>query len=293
MSQKYFNKTIFSYCLLILCISNCKKAPTLSLSAKNISHTIKKIGPFQAIINECSGFFYEEQQLFVINDSGGGAGLYQTTPNDLGFMQTISLIDVSNVDWEAITTTDTDIIIGDVGNNFGNRKDLKMLHFDKTNFAFQKAISLSYANQFDFAPSTTHNFDCEALFIKDHQYHVFTKNRGNTKTNLYTAPVDSNLFILQDSLEMPAFVTDAYYLASKQLCFLLGNQLVADTFQSFISIVQLTEATNLELITHLPLGINEQLEAITLKEGNVFYVGSEKERMNGGNLYEVKIEGIY
>lgn len=262
------------------------------LSAKNISHTVKKIGPFQEIINECSGFFYEQQQLFVINDSGGGAGLHQTAPKNLGFMQTISLTDVSNVDWEAITTTDTEIIIGDVGNNFGTRKDLKLLHFDKTNFVFQKAITVSYPNQTDFTPSISHNFDCEALIIKDNQYHLFTKNRGNTKTNLYTAPVGGKQFTLQDSLEVPALITDAYYLETKQICLLLGNQVVADTFQSFISIVQLNEGTTLKLIKNLPLAINEKLEAITLKEDNVFFIGSEKEKTNGGNLYEMEIEGI-
>lgn len=274
-------------------VSNCKKTPIIPpLSPDNIRHTVKKIGTFQDTINECSGFFYEQQQLFVINDGGGGAVLHQTNPTNLAFVQTIALPEVSNFDWEAITTTETEIIIGDFGNNFGNRRDLKLLHFDKSNFTFQKSIPFSYPDQTDFTPSNTHNFDCEALIIKDNQYHLFTKNRGNTRTNLYTAPLGDNLFILQDSLEVPGLITDAYYLESSAIFLLLNNQKVADIFQSFISIVQLKEDNRLAIITNLPLNLNEQLEAITLKEDNVFFIGSEKERLVEGNLYEVTIEGI-
>ena len=140
--------------------------------------------------------------------------------------------------------------------------------------------------------SNTHNFDCEAFIIKNNEYHLFTKNRGNTRTNLYTAPIGENTFILQDSLEVPGLITDAYYLESREICLLLNNQKVADVFQSFISIVQLTEDNRLEIITNLPLNLNEQLEAITLKEDNVFFIGSERERLVEGNLYEVTIEGI-
>lgn len=115
-----------------------------------------------------------------------------------------------------------------------------------------------------------------------------SKNRGNTKTNLYIAAIDGKTFTFQGLLEVPALIINAYYHESKQICLLLGNQLVTDTFQSFISVVQFKETATLALIKNLQLAINEQVEAITLKDGNVFYVGSEKE--NGGNLYEVTIE---
>ncbi len=280
-------------CLGVL-ISNCKKTPIILPSpvATDLTLSIKKIGTLRDVINECSGFFYQQAQLFIINDSGGEAALYQTSLDNLALVEKIPLKNMRNVDWEAITTTETEIIIGDIGNNAGKRKDLNLLHFDKVSYKFTNKVDVVYPNQSDFTNKETHNFDCEALIIKDNQYHLFTKNRGNTKTNLYTAALNTDNFILVDSIETPALVTDAYYIAAKQILLLLGNQFDNNRFQSFISVVQLKENSTLALITNLPLEINEQLEAITLKEGNVFLLGSEREQTNGGNIYEVTINGL-
>jgi len=282
------------YALLIssFLLSNCKKEPTPTMVSTELELSVQQIGTFDSLINECSGFFYDQEQLFVINDGGGGEVLYQMTPKNLNQTIAISLEGVLNIDWEAIVLTADEIIIGNFGNNFGNRSNLSLLHFDRLTYELDNEIAFSFPNQFDFFPSDSHNFDCEAFFVKDEQYHLFTKNRGNNKTNLYTAPINTALFELRDSIEVPALITDAYYYNAKQVIILLGNQLVGDNFESFLTVIQIQENAELVLIANLALNIKEQLEAITLKEDNVFFVGSEKERNNGGNLYEVEISGL-
>jgi len=275
-----------------LLLTNCKKETVTPIIPAELALSIQQVGTFDTLINECSGFYYDQAQLFVINDGGGGAVLYQMTPENLADVTAIPLEGVQNTDWEAIVKTADEIIIGDFGNNWGNRNNLSLLHFDKANFEFKKEITFNFPNQLDFLPSDSHNFDCEAFFVKDEQYHLFTKNRGNNKTNLYTAPINTALFDLRDSIEVPAFVTDAYYYEARQVLLLLGNQLVGESFESFITVIQIQENSELVLLANLALNIEEQLEAITLKEDNVFFVGSEKERNNGGNLYEVRISGL-
>lgn len=291
MYRKELRIISFNLLLLSFLIGSCKKELKLPIPA-DLALTVQKIGALDTTINECSGFFYENEQLFIINDGGGGAILHQVNPKDLNQTNPIQLLSVLNFDWEAITKTEDEVIIGDFGNNFGSRKNLRMLHFDKRSNLLKKEIAFSFPNQFDFFPSDSHNFDCEAFFIKDEQYHLFTKNRGNNSTNLYTAPINTAFFELKDAIEVPALITDAYYYEAKQVVLLLGNQFVVDNFESFITIIHIQEDGTLILIANLALDINEQLEAITLKEDNVFFIGSEKERNNGGNLYEVRIAGL-
>ena len=291
MYRKDLQIRAFSALFLSFLIGSCKKESKLPVPT-DLALTIQKIGALDSTINECSGFFYADEQLFIINDGGGGPLLHQVNPTNLSQTEQIQLLDVSNTDWEAIVKTEEEIIIGDFGNNFGNRRNLSLMHFDSKTYLFKREITFSFPNQFDYLPSDSHNFDCEALFVKDEQYHIFTKNRGNNKTNLYTAPINTALFELKDSLEVPAFITDAYYYEAKQVILLLGNQFVLDSFESFISIIHIQEDATVDLLASLALDIKEQVEAITLKEDNVFFIGSEKESNNGGNLYEVRIDGL-
>lgn len=289
-NNQLYRIVIFTFTSALL-LSNCRK-DTTPVVPRELTLSIQQIGAFDTLINECSGFFYDQAQLFVINDGGGGAVLYQMDPENLERVTAIPLEAVQNIDWEAIEITSDEIIIGDFGNNWGIRKNLSLLHFDKNTYEFKNKITFSFPNQSDFFPSDSHNFDSEAFFVKDEQYHLFTKNRGNSKTNLYTAPVNTNLFELRDSIEVPAFVTDVYYYEAKEVILLLGNQFVEDKFESSITIIQIQEDSGLVRLDNIALNIKEQLEAITLKEDNVFFVGSEKERNGGGNLYEVQINGL-
>ena len=283
----YFSLSLAALCLL----SNCRQETIVP--EINFELSIEKIGKFPREVNECSGFFFEQEQLFIINDGGSDPVLHQTSLNQVNQTEIIMLPDVINFDWEAITSTDNEIIIGDFGNNFGNRTILQLLHFDKENYSLNQTVPFLYPQQ-TFQLSNTHNFDCEAFIIKDDRYHLFTKNRGNKQTNLYTASLGSSDFALLDSIEVPVLITDAYYFQPKGMVLLLGNQLSAGGFQSYISILQFKDDSTLEVLQHLPLAINEQVEAITLKSENVFLVGSEKENTTGtgGNLYEVTIEGL-
>ena len=298
LTQNFFNKAIVQtqlfmphrylcfFCLFILfsCQKEEEKTPDKELEVK-----IEKIGQFASMVNECSGFCFDNNQLLTINDGGAGSQLYFVNPTNPALVSPKPIEAITNMDWEAINCTSTEIIIGDFGNNFGIRKDLTIYHLDKSTFKVNQTISFSYPNQSSFDNRFIHNFDCEAMILLNDSYYLFTKNRGNKNTNLYTAPISSGNFRLRDSVEVPALVTDAYYHEASEQVILLCNEFTIAGFKSFIQILTINEEAKLLSVAILPLEINEQLEAITLKEGNSFYIGSEGEQNFGRNLYVVEI----
>lgn len=276
--------------LLLLCCE--RKETPFPINEPNLKLTVKKLGSLPSAIKECSGFCLKGNQLLVINDGGVGPQLYFVDTNTITLSTQRNIPSIKNIDWEALDCTTDELIIGDFGNNFGARKDLTIYHLDKQTFTLLKTIPFVYPNQVSF-DEVAHNFDCEAMIIRNEQYHLFTKNRGNNQTNLYTASIHTGGFMLQDSIEVAALVTDAYYHSVSEKILLLENKWLKEgVFESFIQIIEIDDNFQLKTIATLDLEIKEQLEAITLKNGNEFYVGSEAEINNGGNLYLVIIEGL-
>ena len=49
-------------------------------------------------------------------------------------LRTISIANASNIDWEDLAENDTHLFIADIGNNNGNRQDLKIYTILKSDF---------------------------------------------------------------------------------------------------------------------------------------------------------------
>lgn len=289
MSSKPFLPLLFLILLLLCCE---RKEMPFPVAEPSLKLTIEKLGSLPSVIRECSGFCFYDNQLMIINDGGVGPKIYLVDTNTLALSIQKNIPLIKNIDWEALDCTTDELIIGDFGNNFGARKDLTIYHLDKQTFGLLRTIPFAYPNQVSF-DELAHNFDCEAMIIRNGQYHLFTKNRGDNQTNLYTAPIQTGNFTWQDSIEVAAFVTDAYYHAASKKILLLENKWVEEeVFESYIQIIEIRDDFQLKTIATLNLDIQEQVEAITLKSGNEFYVGSEAEINNEGNLYLVNIEGL-
>lgn len=281
-------KQLLALILLSICYVNCQKEQEPDLKILD-SLSLELIGELPSQINECSGFFVEQEVLHIINDGGGGAKLHTLNPDNLIEIDSFMFTVIENKDWEAIIATETEIIIGDFGNNFGTRQDLTIYHLDKQTKSLTTKVIFNYPNQKSFEPSNTHNFDCEAFLMLDNQYFLFSKNRGNSYTDIYQAPVYTNEFVLVDSIKVPSLITDVAYYKEKEWILLLGNELVGGNFKSHLSILAFNEENQLDLLTTLKIEESEQFEAITQKNGPIFYLGSEKERTKGGNLYELTL----
>ena len=161
-------------------------------------------------IRESSGIILSgDKDLWTHNDSGDKPNLYKISLEEKKLKKTVYIKNASNEDWESITEDENFVYIGDTGNNNGTRQDLAIHKILKTDLATEdsivaNSIFYNYEDQTDFTSSNNHNFDCEALIPIMDKLFLFSKNRGNLQTNIYTLPNEPGTYTaaLYDTLHV-------------------------------------------------------------------------------------------
>jgi len=145
-------------------------------------------------LRETSGLVNVNGKIYTHNDSGGSEVLYEINAPTGDVIRSITVNGAANVDWEDLACDDTHLYIADIGNNLGNRTDLKIYKILKSDLDANitvnaETISFSYADQstFTYDPFTT-PYDAEALVAFNGQLHVFTKNWANHTSKVYSIP---------------------------------------------------------------------------------------------------------
>ena len=77
-------------------------------------------------VKETSGLLFLDGKIITHNDSGNDANLYEIDSLSGTILRTISIANATNIDWEDLAENDTHLFIADIGNNNGNRQDLKI-----------------------------------------------------------------------------------------------------------------------------------------------------------------------
>ena len=145
------------------------------------------------LLKESSGLCYTDGQLWTFGDSGNPNAIYKIDSATGAILQTVTIANFPNVDWEDITADSSYIYVGDFGNNYGNRTDLRILRIKKSDIVSGEAfvtlqadaISFSYADQTDFSANENTNFDCEALAAIQGSLYIFTKDQADLQTRCY------------------------------------------------------------------------------------------------------------
>jgi hypothetical protein len=154
------------------------------------SHFAKKFN-LPNTIKETSGLIKVDNRLWTLNDSGGKAALYQIDERNGRVIKQLNISKARNTDWEDIAYDDNYVYIGDIGNNRGNRKDLKIYKILRASLRTAKSVRaeiiyFNYSDQKDFRSRPhKHNYDCEAMVTHNGKLYLFSKNWGNQKTRLY------------------------------------------------------------------------------------------------------------
>ncbi|MGQ1945330.1 hypothetical protein [Ornithobacterium rhinotracheale] len=187
----------FSLILLALIILQSCASQKDVQTHKDFEMTEKILLPEK--IDEISGLEIYNNLFWGINDSGGEAEIYGFNPSPPAEIQkTVAISNAKNKDWEEIAMSDSLVFVGEFGNNYGNRKDLKIFYFDKnllnnpeSNFSVTAdTINFFYPEQKDYNPLPhKHDFDTEAMFYFGGKIHVFTKEWQSAKTHHYTLDV--------------------------------------------------------------------------------------------------------
>lgn len=238
------------------------------------------------LLNESSGAIFFNNKLITHNDSGNETKLYELDTISSLVTRTVIVTNATNVDWEDITQDDTSIYIGDIGNNSGNRIDLKIYKINKTDYLSStevtaEIINFSYSDQTDFTSNPNNTaWDAESLISIDaNNLILFTKNWVNGTTKAYSIPKTSGTFSLDPlptTLASGGLITGATYNPLTEKVYSVGyNSLL----QPFVWVSE--NFTNNDVFsgtnTQTPLtslGF-EQAEAITYIDANRYFITSE------------------
>jgi len=214
---------------------SCKKSEFIPVTTDSTATNPIKIvlkNALPAKLKESSGLCYTDGCLWSFGDSGNPNSIYKTDTTTGSIIQTVTISNYPNTDWEDITADSGFIYIGDFGNNNGDRKDLKILKVNKADLkssAVQlsvnaESINFTYSDQTDFTPNSNTNFDCEAVVAIDQQIYIFTKDGGDFKTRCYKlSKIQGNYSVAPYStFESQGKITAAAFAPATKEIVLLG-----------------------------------------------------------------------
>jgi hypothetical protein len=174
-----------------------------------------------SLVTECSGLVQSLRYsgiFWALGDGGSGAAIVPVSADGKlarGWAGPVAVTGCKNYDWEDLALDDRgNLIIADVGNNSGRRKQL-MLHFTPEpqpgvrSVVPTRSLRVHYADQKEASP----DYDCEAVFSAGGRIYLLTKHRSDKRTRLYRldgdSPKRSNPLTLVDSFEIGGMVTAA------------------------------------------------------------------------------------
>ena len=203
-------------------------------------HQLNEKFELPAAVEETSGLIFYNNHLITHNDSGNAANLFEIDTLSGTITRTITIDNATNIDWEDISQDDTHIFIGDIGNNNGNRQDLKVYKilksdFDNSTNVTAEIISFSYADQTDFSsqPNNT-KFDAEAIAVFQENIVIFTKNWVDFQTSAYVIPKTTGTHTAQkvSSYDSQGLITGADFQGDRIM--LSGYNSVGMPFLVFV-----------------------------------------------------------
>ncbi len=262
--------------------------------------SLKTVFSLPKKLKEVSGIALSQDQktIWAIEDAGNKNVVYGL--NRQGELTTDVLVEnADNNDWEDITKDVAgNIYIGDFGNNENDRQNLSILKLDlksdsQKSTKVVQTTKFHYEGQTEFPPKKSNLlYDCEAFVEKDGHFYLFTKNRskGFDGTFLvFQIPNKEGDFEakLVGKLKLEGGYSDAAITSatinSKNQIVLLNhkniNVLSGFTGNDFSSVK----------IQKISLNHNSQKEAIVFVDDKTLLIADEKDKSEGGNVYEFSL----
>ena len=261
----------------------------------NNSKVFHKVVNLDKDLVEVSGIVATDTLVWAIEDSGNKTNIYGI--NYQGKTQkTIQLKGISNRDWEDLThDKNNNLYIGDFGNNDNSRRDLVIYKVStKKGVDTIEKINFFYPEQKEFpAKKREKLYDCEAFFLFQNNFYLFTKNRSkgfDGTTLLYKIPAVAGNHTAH---LMGKFKT----CSNNNSCAITGAAISPDEKKVVIlshDKIWLFEDFKEDdflngKIVELTLDHYSQKEAISFKDDQTLYIADERHKKTGGNLYEVSL----
>lgn len=254
-------------------------------------------------LKESSALIYLQGHLISINDSGDKPVLYELDTLTGDIKRRVIVANATNHDWEALCFDDSCIYIGDIGNNRGARTDLKIYKLSISDYlntpndtVLVDTIRFRFSDQRIFNIDTT-NHDAEALIAYNDSLYLFTKNWGNTWTNIYALPKTPGNYNIKktDSLNVEGLITAASYNMHNNNVLLVGLTAYYPFLVEISNIVE-NKFSSAD-VRKIPLeklsDYSYQIESITPKNAHQYYMSSESLGDDSATLYSVNLNGTW
>lgn len=244
-------------------------------------------------IEESSGLIFFDNKFWTHNDDTDNH-LYSfefehDPPFDAHPMESLQ-----NKDWEEIQQDENYLYIGDIGNNSGNRTDLKIYKIEKASLFDGQAgiavdsIMFSYEDQENFDPPgpLQTDFDAEAFVVSEGNIYVFTKQWISRKTAVYRFPNEPGVHDAEkvDEYNVEGLVTGVTYMADMELAALTIYDFPEISAPRILLMYDFSEhdffGANKRFLKISNL-IGRPIEAITTMDGLDFYVTNEQINTEG------------
>ncbi len=267
-------------CLLFSCLINAQDLDKTVFKKRKIKLDGSLV--LDKKLKETSGLIHWNGKLWTHNDDTD-TNLYALDKLNGSILETYSLPNVLNQDWEEIAQDDDFVYIGDFGNNAsGNRQDLNILKIDKLSLTNKvpkiEYIKFKYENQneFDHKKPNNTNFDCEAFVVTQDSIYLFTKEWKTNYTTIYTLPKVPGDYIAkqQERFNIKGLVTGACLFKNRLLLcgYTKKGRPFVDLFYNFIG-------NDFFSGSHKKIKIKPrflQIEAITTNDGGIYYLTNEE-----------------
>jgi len=243
-------------------------------------------------INETSGLEIINNNFVTHNDSGGDPVVYEFNQNGVIInrynINGDSGYNLENVDWEDLGADGEYLYIADTGNNFGTRKNLKLIKVDPSNnFQAVNEINISYKDQESFLPKLRHKFDAEGLTIIDDQIALFSKDRDSLNTDIYFIPTNGGPLSSINTFNVKALITGADYDNNLGLLALISYD--SDGKQYIILFPNFNpKGKNSFKKFRIPID-KSQMESIKIINKNEFWITSEDEGSGHPTLFKIVV----
>lgn len=283
---------IFLLFLIFVSVSACQTENTSNKT--NIAKGETEINVVERydlpkILEETSGLAIRNDTLWTLNDSGNEATLYAIS-------STGALVDSrettrTNIDWEDMATANGNLIVADMGNNFGTRKNLYLLEIDLNNGGATTldSIPFHYPEQENFGYQQATPFDAEGVIFIENQLVVFTKNRSTQTTEIYTVSKTSEAAKKIGSFAVGSLITGADYHQESNTLALTGYGKNKIQYLYVINNFTLSTISSAS-INQYDLHLNEaQVEAVAILDPKTFWITSEETTKYNAFLAKVTI----
>lgn len=240
-------------------------------------------------MEETSGLAMLNDTLWTLNDSGNEATLYAISTK--GKLLAKRELNKTNIDWEDMTIVNGNMIVADMGNNFGTRKNLYLLEVDLGNGGATTldSIPFYYPEQENFGFQQATPFDAEGIIFIENEIVVFTKNRDTLTSEIYVIPTTGGVATKMGSLPVGSLITGADYHQESKTLALTGYRKDENQYLYVINNFSLS-AINDAKINQYDLNFKgAQIEAVSIIDTKTFWITSEKTRIYPAFLAKISI----